>query len=227
MISRQEVMDISREFGLVANTVEKDYALGWVLAGISNHTGLSSSWIFKGGTCLKKCYFETYRFSEDLDFTLTNPGHLSEEFLINAFREISDWVYETSGNEIPKDTIRFEVYENPRGARSVQGRISYRGPMQPRHSLPRIKLDLTTDEILVLDPDNREVHHPYTDRPEEGIQIVCYCYEELFAEKVRALGERERPRDLYDVVNMYRHDGLKPDRASSPANRMCQNWLSK
>jgi len=29
------------------------------------------SWAFKGGTCLKKCYFETYRFSEDLDFTLT------------------------------------------------------------------------------------------------------------------------------------------------------------
>ena len=206
-------MDLSREFGLVANTIEKDYVLGWVLAGISNHADLGSSWVFKGGTCLKKCYFETYRFSEDLDFTLTSANHSNDEFLTGAFREISDWVYETSGIEIPKDTIRFEVYENPRGALSVQGRISYRGPMQPRRSLPRIKLDLTTDEIMVLDPVNQEVHHPYSDSPEGGIHVRCYCYEELFAEKVRALGERERPRDLYDVVNMYRHDGLRPDRA--------------
>ena len=34
---------------------------------------LRESWLFKGGTCLKKC-FETYRFSEDLDFTLTDAS---------------------------------------------------------------------------------------------------------------------------------------------------------
>jgi Nucleotidyl transferase AbiEii toxin, Type IV TA system len=50
--------------------VEKDYVLGWILAGIYGHEELAESWVFKGGTCLKKCYFETYRFSEDLDFTL-------------------------------------------------------------------------------------------------------------------------------------------------------------
>ncbi len=31
-------------------------------------------WVFKGGTCLKKCYIETYRFSEDLDFTVLPGG---------------------------------------------------------------------------------------------------------------------------------------------------------
>ena len=71
-------MDFSREFGLVANVIEKDYVLGWVLAGISNHTKVGHSWVFKGGTCLKKCYFETYRFSEDLDFTLTESIHLNQ-----------------------------------------------------------------------------------------------------------------------------------------------------
>jgi predicted nucleotidyltransferase component of viral defense system len=50
--------------------VEKDYVLGWILAGMYGHEELAESWVFKGGTCLKKCYFETYRFSEDLDFTL-------------------------------------------------------------------------------------------------------------------------------------------------------------
>jgi len=206
-------MDFAREFGLRPDIVEKDYVLGWVIAGIFNHPALNAEWIFKGGTCLKKCFFETYRFSEDLDFTLTSSEHLQEKFLMDTFAEIADWIYEKSGIEIPSDTIRFEVYENPRGHLSVEGRIGYRGPMQQRGSLPRIKLDLTDDELLALDPIIREVHHPYPDRPEGGIRIQCYSYEELFAEKVRALAERERPRDLYDVVHLYRQDDMKPDRA--------------
>ncbi len=40
---------------------------GWILAGIYAHEDLTQCWLFKGGTCLKKCFFETYRFSEDLD----------------------------------------------------------------------------------------------------------------------------------------------------------------
>jgi predicted nucleotidyltransferase component of viral defense system len=206
-------MEFSREFGLTTNVIEKDYVIGWVLAGISNRPELASSWMFKGGTCLKKCYFETYRFSEDLDFTLTNSDHFNVDFLVNAFHEISEWLYETTGIEIPKDTIRFEIYENPRGGISAEGRISYRGPLQRRGDPARIKLDLTIDEVLVLDSTLREVHHPYSDRPADGIHIQCYAFEEVFAEKIRALAERERPRDLYDVVHLYRHDELKPDRA--------------
>lgn len=213
MIDRQEIMDFSREFGLTANIIEKDYVLGWTLAGISNHPELGSSWVFKGGTCLKKCYFETYRFSEDLDFTILQPDHQEEQFLINAFKEIADWVYDAAGTEIPHDLIRFDVYTNPRGKISVQGRIGYRGPLRPRSDPPRIKLDLTDDEVLVLEPVNREVHHPYSDRPEDGIRVRCYCFEEVFAEKIRALTERLRPRDLYDVIHLYRHDSAKHDRA--------------
>lgn len=212
MIDRKEIMDFSREFILTANVIEKDYVLGWVLAGISNHSELSKSWVFKGGTCLKKCYFETYRFSEDLDFTVINSEHQKESFLINAFQEVADWIYEATGIEILKDTIRFEVYTNPRGKISVQGRISYRGPLQPGGALPRIKLDLTDDEVLVLYPVSREVHHPYSDKPENGIQIQVYCFEELFAEKIRALAERLRPRDLYDVIHLHRHDSTKHGR---------------
>jgi len=208
LIDKSEIMEFSREFGLRANVIEKDYVLGWVLAGIFNHAEIGASWVFKGGTCLKKCYFETYRFSEDLDFTLTDPNHLDRDFLIKCFEDISEWVYDATGIEIPKDLIRFDVYKNKRGGMSSEGRIGYRGPMQPGGDLPRIKLDLTLDEILVLDPAIRDVHHPYSDCPEDGIQSKCYCFEEVFAEKTRALAERERPRDLYDVVHLYRHDEL-------------------
>lgn len=206
MIGRQEVRDFSREFGLSQNVIEKDYVLGWVLAGIANHSVLGSEWVFKGGTCLKKCYFETYRFSEDLDFTVTTADNLNPDFLINIFQEISDWIYERTGIEIPKDTISFGVYSTSPGALSSQGKISYRGPLQRRDNLTRIKLDLTTDEIVALNPVSREVHHPYSDKPDDGINVQCYCFEELFAEKIRALEERLRPRDLYDVIHLYRHN---------------------
>lgn len=125
MIDRLEIMDFSREFGLTPNVIEKDYMLGWLLAGMSHNDELSASWAFKGGTCLKKCYFETYRFSEDLDFTLTEAEHQDEDFLVSAFREIAEWLYDASGIEIPRDLIRFEVYKNPRGKISVQGRIAF------------------------------------------------------------------------------------------------------
>ena len=68
MIDRREILDVARDLGLQAQVVEKDYVLGWLLAGIYNQERLRPTWVFKGGTCLKKCYFETYRFSEDLGF---------------------------------------------------------------------------------------------------------------------------------------------------------------
>ena len=65
MIDGREVLAIATTLGLLPNIVEKDYVLSWILAGIFQHPALTETWLFKGGTCLKKCFFETYRFSED------------------------------------------------------------------------------------------------------------------------------------------------------------------
>ena len=211
MIDRRELMDLAQNLGLQPQVVEKDYVLGWLLAGIHANSELVDHWAFKGGTCLKKCYFETYRFSEDLDFTVTNEAHLDQTFLIRVFADISGWIYERSGIEIPADQLRFDVFRNRRDKLAAEGRVYYRGPIAPRSgSLPRIKFDLTTDELLALPPVQRPVVHPYSDEPEGGIHARCYAYEEVFGEKVRALGERARPRDLYDVINLYRHDEFQP-----------------
>ena len=212
MIDRQEILDFAADFGLDPNVVEKDYVLGWLLAGIGAHAEIGGQWLFKGGTCLKKCFFETYRFSEDLDFTVTNPDHINEQFLLRVFGEIAESVYGQAGIELPADTRRFEIYANPRGRNSVQGRVGYRGPMGRQAGVPRIRLDLTNDEHVVMEADRRVVHHPYSDGPPDGIHILTYRFEEVFAEKVRALAERLRPRDLYDVVHLYRRDDLEPDR---------------
>ena len=184
--------------------------LGWLLAGIAANTDLSENWVFKGGTCLKKCYFETYRFSEDLDFTVTDEAQLDECYLLQAFRQMAEWIYEQSGIEIPGEQIRFKlVFE---GGRYAEGRVYYVGPLMQKRNLARIKFDLTSKEKLVLPPQKRLVHHPYSDCPDDGIHVLSYSFEEVFAEKMRALAERERPRDLYDVVHLYRHDEIRIDR---------------
>jgi predicted nucleotidyltransferase component of viral defense system len=205
MIDRQEILELAADVGLEPNVVEKDYVLGWILAGISQHPRTRDSWLFKGGTCLKKCFFETYRFSEDLDFTLLDDSHLSEGVLRETFNEIAPWIYDESGIELPDPVRSFEIYANPRGHKSAQGRLGYRGPLQRRGDLPRVRLDLTDDERLVRSGERRHVHHPYSDEPDNGIEVLSYCFEEVFAEKLRALAERERPRDLYDVIHLHRH----------------------
>lgn len=209
MIDRREILDLAATQSLTPHVVEKDYALGWALAGIYAHPELAESWVFKGGTCLKKCYFETYRFSEDLDFTLQDEAHLDEAFLQRVFSEISDWIYERSGLEFPPDLQKFDIFANPRGKPSCQGKLAYRGPVSPR-SPPRIKLDLTADERLVLEPVETPIFHPYSDEPEGGFSVRAYAYEEAFGEKVRALAERTRPRDLYDVINLFRNAEARP-----------------
>ena len=72
-------MERVREWSLTEEVVEKDYVLGWLLWGIASDPVLSNSWVFKGGTCLKKCWIETYRFSEDLDFTVLPGGPYKPE----------------------------------------------------------------------------------------------------------------------------------------------------
>jgi hypothetical protein len=95
--------------------------------------------------------------------------------------------------------------------RTAEGRIYYRGP-RGAPGEARVKLDLTYDETVVEEPVRRPIAHAY-DEPLPGDGAVrCYAFVEVFAEKIRALGQRTRPRDLYDVVNLYRRADLREDR---------------
>ncbi len=115
----------------------------------------------------------------------------------------------------------FDIYENLRGRKSCQGRVYYKSYFSSgKHSLPKIKFDITVDEVLVMPPSRQKVFHTYTDAPQVGIYIDSYTYSEVFGEKVRALGERGRPRDLYDVINLFRNDHL-------PASAVVQDVLAQ
>jgi predicted nucleotidyltransferase component of viral defense system len=208
VIARSALQARVQEWGLTEEVVEKDYVLGWLLAGIGAHPVLGSTWIFKGGTCLKKCYLETYRFSEDLDFTVLEEGPLAPDDLLPVLAEMLDTVEQASGIEL---TGRAPVVKLRPGGRSAEGRIYYRGP-RGTPGEARVKLDLTYDEIVVDAPVARDVTHAYEDMLPEPATVSCYAFAEVFAEKLRALAQRTRPRDLYDVVNLYRRADLHGER---------------
>jgi predicted nucleotidyltransferase component of viral defense system len=207
MIEKSEVLDIASNLGLGHGTVEKDYVLGWLLHGINNHPK-TRSWAFKGGTSLKKCFFETFRFSEDLDFTIKQKEPLDVDGLTATFMEIAEFLQDKAGIQFSPENFRFKIIDKGNGNCSAQGVLHYTGPLQMKHKTASIKLDLTTDELLVLSPVQRKVHHPYSDEPVEGIHALCYAFEEVVAEKIRALGQRIRPRDLYDVIHFFRNREL-------------------
>ena len=164
MIRKQDILDRAAEWRLRPEIVEKDYVLGWLLAGIAT-APLGEHWIFKGGTSIRKCYFETYRFSEDLDFSLLDGAAYGQSKLLDSLCSLADRVSELSGIQLPPDAIVVRERRNLQGQPTFEGRVGYR---------------------LIL--------HPYPDELPENASVRTYCFNELLAEKTRALFERSRPR---------------------------------
>lgn len=205
MIRHEEIKGLVAEWGLREDVIEKDYVIGWVLWGISTSDELKNSWVFKGGTCLKKCYIETYRFSEDLDFSVLPNGPVKPEELEPVIKRVLDRVYEESGIDF---SVKQSAYKYFSDHHYTEGSIYYRGPRNAP-SPSRIKLDITGKEKIVSPSVLREIIHPYSDAFRDSTKVRCYAFDEIFAEKLRAMGERGRPRDLYDIVLLFRREDLQ------------------
>ena len=94
MISHNDIKNLVSEWELREDIIEKDYVIGWILWGIGSAPDLGQKWAFKGGTSLKKCYIETWRFSEDLDFTVLPGGPVKPDEIEPCIKRILDRVYE-------------------------------------------------------------------------------------------------------------------------------------
>ncbi len=203
MIHQSDLRARAAEWSLREDVVEKDYMLGWVLAAIGTDPALRDGWVFKGGTCLKKCYLETFRFSEDLDFTVLPGGPVESQDVLDHLDSMLRRIGQESGIDFAVRAPRIRV--RPNG--SLELRIYYRGPRQAP-SPASVRLDLTRDEVVACPPAMRPIQHLYPDELPEPATVRCYSLEEVFAEKIRALGERGRPRDLYDVIFLLDHPAL-------------------
>ncbi len=200
MISRADFKDRVRRWGLREDVVEKDYVLGWFLWGIGADPQLHSTWVLKGGMCLKKCYIETYRFSEELDFTVLENGPIEPNEVLTAISRVLDRVSQESGIDF---TLQAPTCRNRPTGQSAEAHVYYRGPRNTP-SPARITLDLTKDVFVARPSVLRPINHDFPDALPDPGQVRCYSLEEIFAEMLQALGECSSPGDLYDVVNLFR-----------------------
>ena len=74
-MNADDLRRLARLRGVDVATLEKDYALSWLIYGIySEASQLRVLLVFIGGTAMRKVYFPEWRLSEDLDFTLDTNG---------------------------------------------------------------------------------------------------------------------------------------------------------
>jgi len=183
MLSKDDIMKIAGEKKINPSAVSKDYALGWLLFGISK-SSIGNKLIFKGGTALSKVYFpEGWRLSEDLDFTLIDD--IDPKALEKVLNE-----------EVPKivkDAIGMVVRLKDRPHSNegyLMSRFQYDGPL----GKDTVKIEITRE---VTGEAHTKKMPKVFDYPEFDVRV--YLLDEILAEKTRAIIQRTKIRDYYDV----------------------------
>lgn len=116
MITEAELRRFAAQWRIDPMVVDLDYSLGWFLAGLSNAGSWAGIVSFKGGTCLRKCYFADYRFSEDLDFTAV--AIISADGLLEWIGGATRWARDHDGPAFDAAPPRIDVVQDDYGSES-------------------------------------------------------------------------------------------------------------
>lgn len=126
MIKKDELLRTQRETGLPLSTIEKDYILSLMIWAISQNQHLKNNWVFKGGTCLKKCYFGNYRFSEDLDYTVLSTASIELDHIREQLFICFDKIFERFAVRIAHENLSMSPFPD-RQDLFIQIKIPYQG----------------------------------------------------------------------------------------------------
>ncbi len=181
MISKGAITKRANEEQLPAQTIERDYVLAHLCADIGAIG--DPRLVFKGGTLLRLCYFEPYRYSADLDFSA-----------IDGFSNAEATAIMTAATTACRERVELPTLEVSAGERETAW-VTYVGPLASR---PRsLKLDISDTE-LVETHARIALQARWPDLP-DGAAIEGYTLDEVGAEKLRCIAERLQCRDLYDL----------------------------
>jgi predicted nucleotidyltransferase component of viral defense system len=205
MILKREIEKLAEQKGVAKPTIDKDWVLGHFVDAVFSEPECLDKLIFKGGTCLRKCYFQDYRFSEDLDFTATDTNFILDKKLLNNIVELI-----TERTDIPLYAQELKVLKSKNRLTGYSAKVKFWGADHPRNQAPpppqrwqtSIKIEIILYEEMVFPSEKRPVFHEYKDKLSGIVQeIPCYTLQEVLAEKLRALIQRSytAPRDFYDI----------------------------
>jgi len=175
--------------------VEQDLVLSRCLIELFCCPGIAEQVVFRGGTALHKLFFESPgRYSEDIDLVQRDAGPIGK--VIDGIREVLDpWLgtpkWKASQGRFTL-YYRFETTNAP----IVQSRV---------------KLEINTREHFVV--------HGFVTRSMEvenswfsgRADVATYTISELLGTKLRALYQRKKGRDLFDLDLALEHPEFDPD----------------
>jgi len=200
------------------NLIEKDLIIHTILRRIYSTSPFAENYLFKGGSCLVKCYFGYYRFSVDLDFTWKNQKawetlgskKLRKKLLIkiDAFSSFLEKISKEINLEFKNDPTNKKYYEFGAGSRMVTFKLWKNSEL--------IKIQVNYVEEILF-PHKKVVARTLLDKAEinkdeeayfeeflesyKPVKALAYDEKEILCEKVRAIITRraQKLRDFYDL----------------------------
>lgn len=161
--------------------VEQDLVISRALVNIFNQTNVQKSLVFRGGTALNKLYINPpARYSEDIDLVQIHAEPIGKT--LDSIREVLDiWL----GEPQRKLTER-------------SAKLVYRY-MSIDNTPARLKIEINTTEHFNARPIKAIQHNVDSEWFQGSAQIATYHLDELMGTKLRALYQRRKGRDLFDL----------------------------
>ncbi len=161
--------------------IEQDLLLSRLIVEIANDDYLGDELVFRGGTCLHKLHApEPLRYSEDLDYVRSTGGGIGD--LTRAVTHI--------GKRLGME-VRTRLTEHPK--------IVLRAPFETGAGAMRIKIEVNTFERSPARPLTRIPFHVESPWFIGGAEVLTFALDEVVATKIRALFQRSKGRDLFDL----------------------------
>jgi hypothetical protein len=173
--------------------VEQDLVLSRLIVEFARHPLLGNELVFRGGTCFHKLWLDRpWRYSEDLDYVRRTDGGIGEIF--DAIRTVAANVgfekITTHVGRHPKVKLRSNFVSGATLQVKVEMNTFERSPARPTVTRP----------FAVTSPW-------FTGEAE----VPTFAIEELTATKIRALFQRRKGRDLFDLWLAVEHGGATID----------------
>jgi predicted nucleotidyltransferase component of viral defense system len=162
--------------------VEQDLILSRLIIDIANHDLLGLELAFRGGTCLHKLHLPTaLRYSDDLDYVRTTHGPVGA--VVDALRDVTTAV----GLEERSRKIRPGMATYVCRAAAENGGVI------------RIKIETNVEEAESFLDRERLPYTVISPWFEGRAEVATFALDELMATKLRAIYQRRKGRDLFDL----------------------------
>ncbi len=187
------------------NQIEQDLIISRALVDLYNNPHVSEALVFRGGTALNKLFLRPpSRYSEDIDFIQKNADPIGQT--IDAIRAIlKPWL----GDPKWKITQR-------------SAKLIYK--YEAINKLPaKLKIEINTTEHFQVLPLRIEEFSVDSDWWSGNAKIATYEIDELMATKLRALYQRRKGRDLFDLWYVTKNELINLDRVFEIFTKYCAN----